>query len=98
MISKITPSFGISDIFSLLMILIIIYTVQYYYNYFTRINPLPGPFPIPIVGSAYQLIGVERSDWLISLHKKYGDIFEIYLSGTRMIILCRTDLIGSMNT
>ena len=76
MISTITSSFGISDIFSLSIIFIIVYTAQYYYNYFARPNPLPGPFPIPVLGNAYQAIGLEQNDWFMSMHKKYGDMYE----------------------
>src|SRR4051812_17771514 len=98
MISTIIPSFDTSDIFILLIILIVIYVTQYYYHYFTRPNPLPGPFPLPILGNVHQIIGFEQSDWLMSLHKKYGDMYEINLAGQRMIVLCRTDLIENMNT
>ncbi|CAB5355121.1 unnamed protein product [Rhizophagus irregularis] len=31
------------------------------------------------------------------LHKKYGDIFEVYFAGQRTIILCNTGLIENMN-
>src|ERR1043166_1489547 len=93
MISTIISSFGISDIISLSIIFTIIYTAQYYYNYFTRPNPLPGPFPLPILGNIHQSIGFdEYHDWLISLHKKYGDMYEINLAGERITMLCRTDL------
>src|SRR5438045_4243029 len=98
MISTIISSFGISDIFPLSIILIVIYITQYYYNYFTRPNPLPGPFPLPILGNVHQQIGLEHNDWFMSLHKKYGDMFEVHLAGERIIVLCRADLIGIMNT
>ncbi|GBB96101.1 hypothetical protein RclHR1_26820001 [Rhizophagus clarus] len=97
MVTEIISSFGISDIPSLLIILSIIYVTRFYYNYFTRPNPLPGPFPLPIIGSAYQQIGCGFNSWLISLHKKYGDMFEIILAGQRLIILCRPDLVVKMN-
>ncbi|GBC03326.1 hypothetical protein RclHR1_05070010 [Rhizophagus clarus] len=97
MITEIISSFGISDIPSFLIILSIIYVTRFYYNYFTRPNPLPGPFPLPILGSAYQKIGYGFNDWLISLHKKYGEIFEIILAGQRLIVLCRPDLVEKMN-
>ncbi|GBC04534.1 hypothetical protein RclHR1_05720007 [Rhizophagus clarus] len=86
-----------SDISYLLITFIILYISRYYYCYFTRPNPLPRPFPLPVFDNIHQQIGSEFSDWLISLHKKYGDIFEIYLAGKRTIILCNTELIEKMN-
>src|SRR5436190_16658987 len=89
-------SFQISDIFSLLIIFAIIYVSQFYYHYFTRSNPLPGPFPLPILGNVHQGIGMEFSDWLMLMYKKYGDIYEINLAGQRLIVLSRVDLIENM--
>ena len=43
-------------------------------------------------------MGFEQNDWYMSLYKKYRDMFEINLSGTRIIVLCRADLIGDINT
>ncbi|GBC03960.1 hypothetical protein RclHR1_05420004 [Rhizophagus clarus] len=95
MISVIFSSFSTSDIFSLLTIFIILYVTQFYYKYFTRPNPLPGPLPIPILGNAHQQFGHELNDWFMILHKKYGDIFEITLN-QRFIVLCRPELIENM--
>ena len=95
MISSIIFSFGISDTFALLIIFAIIYVAKFYYQYFTRPNPLPGPFPLPILGNLHQIIGSNFNDWLISLNSKYGDMFETYL-GRRKIVLCRTDLIENI--
>ncbi|GET03227.1 cytochrome P450 [Rhizophagus clarus] len=97
MITTIISSLEISDISSILIIISIIYVTHFYYNYFTRSNPLPGPFPLPIIGNAHQQIGYGFNDWLISLHKKYGDMYEIILAGQRLIILCKPDLIENMN-
>ena len=97
MLSTIISSFGISDIFSLLIVFIIVYVSHYYYRYFTRPNPLPGPFPIPIIGNVHQQKGLPFDDWFLALHKKYGDIYELYLGGLRVIVLCRDDLIENMN-
>src|ERR1044072_1778738 len=98
MIPTIISSLEIPNVFSLLIIFIIIYISRYYFNYFTRPNPLPGPFPLPILGNVHQQIGLEHNDWFMSLHKKYGDMFEVHLAGERIIVLCRADLIGNMNT
>ncbi|RIA85768.1 cytochrome P450 [Glomus cerebriforme] len=97
MLSTIISSFQTTDIFSLLIIFTIIYITQYYYHYFTRPNPLPGPFPLPLLGNAHQALGFEFNDWLTLMHKKYGDIFEIYMTGQRIIILSKIDLIENMN-
>ncbi|GBB87956.1 hypothetical protein RclHR1_14450005 [Rhizophagus clarus] len=97
MITTIITSFGISDIFSLLTVFLVIYTTRFYYHYFTRHNPLPGPFPLPILGNAHQQIGYGFDDWLLLLHKKYGAMYEIILAGQRLIVLCKPDLIENMN-
>ncbi|CAG8782776.1 13382_t:CDS:2, partial [Dentiscutata erythropus] len=91
-------SFGLSDIPTLLIVFIISYVAQFYYRYFTRINPLPGPIPLPIIGNTHQKIGYSLGDWYKLLHKKYGDMFEINYAGQRLIVLCRPDLIENMNT
>src|SRR4051812_18852517 len=96
MIFTIFSSFGISDIFYLLIVFVISYVTRFYFLYFTRANPLPGPLPLPIFGNAHQSIGLGYNDWLLSMHKKYGDMYEIYL-GERMIVLCRADLIENLS-
>ncbi|CAB5191623.1 cytochrome P450 [Rhizophagus irregularis DAOM 181602=DAOM 197198] len=93
----ITTIFEISNILSLSLIISITYVTHFYYHYFTRPNPLPGPFPLPIIGNAHQQIGYAFNDWLISLNKKYGDMYEIHLAGQRLIVLCKTDLTENMN-
>jgi cytochrome P450 len=91
-------SFKVSDIFYLSVVFIVIYVTQYYYRYFTRPNPLPGPFPLPFLGNTHQLIGWDYGDWVMSLQKKYGSMFEINFPGDRVIVLSRPDLIENMNT
>src|ERR1051325_10897697 len=80
---------SLNEISSLLITFIItfivIYVVQFYYHYFTRPNPLPGPFPLPLIGNVHQSIGIRFNDWMILMHKKYGDMFELYLAGQRAI-------------
>src|SRR4051812_16803682 len=67
---------------------IIIYVAQYYYHYFFRSDP--------ILGNYHQMIRLEYNDWLMLVHKKHGDMYEIYISG-RIIIMCNADLIKNMN-
>jgi hypothetical protein len=85
------------SLFGILITFVVIYVTQFYYRYFTRKNPLPGPFPLPLIGNVHQSIGLGFNDWFTSMHKKYGDMFEIYLANERNIILCRADLIEKMN-
>src|ERR1044072_3854142 len=101
MLLEILSSFRLSDIFSLLLILLVtyifqFYIFQFYFHYFTRPNPLPGPLPLPLVGNSLQT-GPKINDWYLSLHKKYGDMFELVLAGKRTIVICRADLSESMN-
>src|ERR1044072_2686336 len=97
MISTLISSIQIPDIFYLLIVLNVIYITQFYYHYFTRPNPLPGPIPLPFLGNALNKVGFEFKDWLMFMHKKYGDIFEITMAGQRMIVLGKADLVENMN-
>ncbi|GES85388.1 cytochrome P450 [Rhizophagus clarus] len=63
---------GIHDWLNFILACIIIYVVNFYFNYFTRINPLPGPFPIPIIGTIYALKGGIGKGILL-LQKRYGE-------------------------
>jgi hypothetical protein len=85
------------NISSLLVTLIVIYVTRFYYRYFTRTNPLPGPLPLPLIGNVHQSIGIGFNEFFTLMHKKYGDMFEVYLAGERNIVLCRSDLTEKMN-
>ncbi|CAG8518671.1 9389_t:CDS:2 [Ambispora leptoticha] len=88
-------SLSLIDFFNILFILLIFYALQFYIDYFTRENPLPGPFPLPLIGSIYQMQdGMEH--WLPHLHKKYGDIFEVWFGPTRKIFLSKSELIEKL--
>ncbi|KAG9291322.1 hypothetical protein G9A89_003974 [Geosiphon pyriformis] len=63
----------------------------FYFRYFTRENPIPGPLPLPIVGNL--LFATDLSNYCFKLGKKYGDIFEIWMGNERWIILARGDLV-----
>jgi cytochrome P450 len=79
-------NFGIIEI---IFTIIIIYITNYYYNYYNRPNPLPGPFPLPIIGNHYLFSLNGFSKFLRKCHEKYGDLFEIYASGERLISVGR---------
>ncbi|GBC07308.1 hypothetical protein RclHR1_07390002 [Rhizophagus clarus] len=70
-----------------------IYVMNFYYKYFTRVNPLPGPFPFPLVGNFPQIYWWFNGDGQMFhnyCYEKYGDIYEIY-DHSRSIVLCRVD-------
>ncbi|CAG8515250.1 1007_t:CDS:2 [Ambispora leptoticha] len=90
---KTLASFGITGCLEFLAVAILFYILIYYYNYFTRENPLPCPFPLPVVGSLYQNPG-HMANWIQDLHKKHGDMFEIWVGSQRQIFLNNADLIA----
>src|SRR5437764_6433347 len=85
-------NFGMSDYLSFIGIALTIYVAQYYYKYFTRVNPVPGPFPFPFVRNLPQFYwhGGTLEELFKYNHEKYGDIVEVYLGG-RSITLNRSD-------
>jgi hypothetical protein len=93
MIFKSPGDFGISDFVLLLSTILMAYVAYYYYNYFTRVNPLPGPFPLPIVGNLPEIFLRFNGNILMfykHCREKYGDIHEIH-AGVRTIVLCQPE-------
>ncbi|RIB24638.1 cytochrome P450 [Gigaspora rosea] len=83
-------SFSFKSFIDLLLFLTFLYVGNFYYNYFTRVNKLPGPFPLPIIGSLWnKQDGYDK--WIHKLQQQYGDIFEVWLSNKRKIYLCRAE-------
>jgi cytochrome P450 len=70
---------------------IIGYVFKYYYSWYTRENPVPGPIPLPLIGNLHQ-IGRDLGKEAIKLQKKYGDIFEVMFGSRRIIFIGRADL------
>ena len=81
-------SIGIYNTFLTFSTLITMYICYFYYKYFTRINPLPGPLPLPLVGNVFDRgFADEFVEYTDRMRKKYGDIFELYYAGERCIML-----------
>ncbi|CAG8515079.1 1851_t:CDS:2 [Paraglomus brasilianum] len=75
-------------------IISILYVVNFYFLYFIRQNPLPGPFPLPLVGNLFQLLlfAGDIGKWGLHCQEKYGDIWETYVGNAKIIWLARADL------
>ncbi|RHZ83668.1 hypothetical protein Glove_89g62 [Diversispora epigaea] len=77
--------------------IIFLYIFHFYYKHFTRINPLPGPLPIPLIGS-FEIFKGDIDAWLYRLNKEYGrdGAYELNISGNRQIIITRAEYIESL--
>ncbi|RIB15981.1 cytochrome P450 [Gigaspora rosea] len=89
---NIISTFNFTDCLVLIACSFLAYVFQFYYKYFTRPNKLPGPLPLPIIECGYLFTGNTR-ELLESLHKKYGDICEYYLAGSRRILISRPEYV-----
>jgi len=94
---KLLSNFGINNYLSLIGVALIIYVTHFYYKYFTRVNPLPGPLPFPFIGNLPQffLFKANVKEFFVYYQKKYGDVYEVYL-GMRRIILNRAEDIDKL--
>ncbi|PKY61150.1 hypothetical protein RhiirA4_485741, partial [Rhizophagus irregularis] len=99
MIFKPFENFEINDF---ILSFFTIYVAYYYYKYFTRINPLPGPFPLPLIGTFHYLIWFrwikkDTTMFFKFCYDKYGDIYEIN-NTMRIIVLCRSEYFEDLST
>src|ERR1044071_9506916 len=96
-----TILFDIPTIISSIGIGIVTYVTYFYFKYFTRSNPIPGPIPLPFIGNLHQYPG-DMSEFSKTCQKKYGDIWEFYLGHpsdkTRRIGIGRADLLEKIYT
>ncbi|PKK62894.1 cytochrome P450 [Rhizophagus irregularis] len=83
------------DLIAIIKVLIILYVLKYYYKYFTRQSPLPGPFPLPLIGNLHQ-IRLNPAQYAKEHHKKYGDMYEIWVGNNRFVILSHPSLIDQI--
>lgn len=79
------------NLFVLVSFGIVTYVTQFYFSYFTRKNPLPGPVPWPI-------IGVWENDMAMAnkFQEKYGDIWEVWKWSERHVWIGRADLVTKL--
>ncbi|KAF0459350.1 cytochrome P450 [Gigaspora margarita] len=86
--------FDIETLFLLPISSFLFYIIYFYYGYYTRQSPLPGPFPLPIIGNIFSFLTYpgDLIAWSSYLHKIYGDIYEVYMCNERCIWVCRGDL------
>ncbi|KAG9305345.1 hypothetical protein G9A89_007840 [Geosiphon pyriformis] len=88
--------FDLITIISILTLILALYIGQFYLGYFTRKNPLPGPFPLPLIGNLYQNKG-HFAEWIHQLSIKHGEIFELWIGSQRQIWLSNLDEISKIN-
>jgi hypothetical protein len=82
------------DWINLIKVSITLYIIKFYYNYYTRKSPLPGPFPLPLICNFHQ-VGLTPAQYAID-HNEFGDIFEIWIGQTRCIVLSNSSLIDQI--
>ena len=88
------------DFFILLGTFFVFDVLKFYYKYFTRPNPLPGPIPLPYIGNAFQILYTllkakiyqfDLGEYARLQAEKYGDISEVYLGNERVIYLSKAE-------
>jgi hypothetical protein len=101
MVLKSFENLEISDFLLFLCTILTIYVAHFYYKYFTRVSPLPGPFPFPFVGNLPQFYLQFKGDTKLFYgynYKKYGDMYEILLGTKREIVLSRVEYVEKLLT
>ncbi|CAG8694780.1 30891_t:CDS:2, partial [Racocetra persica] len=88
------------DYMHIIVLIFLCYLVRFYYNYFTRPNPLPGPLPLPfgLENLFYVFYYGDIKRLAAALYEKYGDICEFKLGGYRRIMLSKTDYFENLLT
>ncbi|RHZ87441.1 hypothetical protein Glove_34g91 [Diversispora epigaea] len=86
-----------ADIFIAFLFMTFLYILHFYYKHFTRVNPLPGPFPIPLIGS-FDIFKGDIDAWFYRLNKEYGHegVYELTIAGKRQIVITHAEHIESI--
>uniref|UniRef100_A0AC35TLZ6 Cytochrome P450 n=1 Tax=Rhabditophanes sp. KR3021 TaxID=114890 RepID=A0AC35TLZ6_9BILA len=70
-------------IFTTIIGFIVLYVLDFYYN----VSKLPrGPFPLPLIGNAYQFDPKHLHKWTLEQKNIYGPVFTIYI-GNPFVVL-----------
>ncbi|KAF0469195.1 cytochrome P450 [Gigaspora margarita] len=91
----------ISDLPTLIAVLLFLYIIRYYYKYFTRVNPLPGPFPwVPLLGNTLEIFiyKLNIAEYFKDIQSKYGDFCEIQMGSKRLILVSNGDVAYPIHT
>lgn len=79
----------------LILTSLLLYVVKFYFDYFTRPNKLPGPIPLPILGTLLWYNG-NSTEWVTKLHDKYGDMCELYMGRERYVWISNGDHVSKV--
>ncbi|CAG8511441.1 16657_t:CDS:2 [Dentiscutata erythropus] len=76
------------SILTFIEIFLVLYITYFYFRYFTRPNPLYGPFPLPFIGTLFQ-IGTNPHNWIEKniKYSKGNGIWEFYIGHLRVIAI-----------
>ena len=89
------------SILEALACIILLSILKFYYGYFTRSTPYPGPLPLPIVGNLH-LYFYHRNDipyWFHRLSLQYGDVYELYFGSSKCLMISNLRVVERvMNT
>src|SRR5437763_2707230 len=96
---QIFSNIELSNTFTALLFIICFYIFHFYYQHFTRINPLPGPIPIPLIGS-FAIFKGDIDAWFHELNQIYGHggLYELNIAGNRQIVITRAEYIDKFLT
>ncbi|CAG8701172.1 11982_t:CDS:2 [Funneliformis caledonium] len=89
---SLTSLISTTNLIVIIQLLIITYVARFYYKYFTRQSPLPGPFPLPLVGNLFQF-GLNPAKYAMDHQHDYDSMFEIWIGSNRFIFLSHRSLI-----
>ena len=76
---------------ALVLLLLVIYLIYVKRKYFTLHGPIPGSPPLFLLGNLLEtgqlLRGVSVSQALTAFKNRFGDIFQIWMGPTRLIVV-----------